>query len=150
MDLYTLAPGIRLSFNEIYTGSWEKGDSSVFGQRMLILNFCVRGRCEASLGPNRYAIVKEDQVCVSTVLPTRDFYYPGRLYEGIQLYLDRDILDGEGGRDFLSALGVPPEPIAALFCGKDRRSISSAPWWQADASKCHRSSARPHALRYTK
>lgn len=119
MDLYTLASGIRISFNEIYTSSWEKGDSSIFGERMLILNFCVHGRCNASLAQNQYAIVKENQVCVSTVLPTKDFYYPGRLYEGIQLYLDLDILREAQGRDFLSEMGVPPEQIVEVFCGKD-------------------------------
>ena len=119
LDLYTLAPGIRISFNEIYTGSWEKGDSSIFGERMLILNFCIHGRCDASLAQNRYAIVKENQVCVSTVLPTKDFYYPGRLYEGIQLYLDLDILREAQGQDFLSEMGVPLEQIAEVFCGKD-------------------------------
>ena len=119
LDLYTLAPGIRISFNEIYTSSWEKGDSSIFGERMLILNFCIHGRCDASLAQNRYAIVKENQVCVSTVLPTKDFYYPGRLYEGIQLYLDLDILREAQGQDFLSEMGVPLEQIAEVFCGKD-------------------------------
>ena len=119
MDLYTLAPGVRISFNEIYTSSWEKGDSSIFGERMLILNFCIHGRCDVSLAQNRYAIVKENRVCVSTVLPTKDFYYPGRLYEGIQLYLDFDILHNMRGRDFLSEMGVPLEQIAEVFCGKD-------------------------------
>ena len=119
MDLYTLAPGIRISFNEIYTSSWEKGDSSIFGDRMLILNFCFHGRCDVSLAQNRYAIVKENQVCVSTVLPTKDFYYPGKLYEGIQLYLDLDILDRTDGRNLLSGMGVPPEQIVEVFCGKD-------------------------------
>ena len=114
-----MASGIRISFNEIYTSSWEKGDSSIFGQRMLILNFCVRGRCDVSLAQNRYAIVKENQVCVSTVLPTKDFYYPGRLYEGIQLYFDMDALQQTAGQDFLSLMGVPPEYIVELFCGKD-------------------------------
>lgn len=100
LHFYTLAPGIRISFNEIHTSSWEKGDSSLYGERMLILNFCVHGRCDASLAQNRYAIVKENQVCLSTILPTKDFYYPGRLYEGIQFYLDLDILHQETDRTF--------------------------------------------------
>lgn len=119
LDLYTLAPGIRISFNEIYTSSWEKGDSSIFGKRMLILNFCIHGRCDVSLAQNRYAIVKENQVCVSTVLPTKDFYYPGRLYEGIQLYLDLDILHDAGGPDFLSEMGISLEQVVEVFCGKN-------------------------------
>lgn len=119
LDLYTLAPGIRISFNEIYTSSWEKGDSSIFGERMLILNFCIHGRCDASLAQNRYAIVKENQVCVSTVLPTKDFYYPGSQYEGIQLYLDLDMVREANGLDFLSEMGVSLEQIVEVFCGKD-------------------------------
>ena len=100
LALYTLALGIRLSFNEIYTSSWEKGDSSIFGERMLIVNFCIHGRCDVSLAKNRYAIVKENQVCISTVMPTKDFYYPRSLYEGIQLYPDLDILRDENGHLF--------------------------------------------------
>ena len=119
LALYTLAPGIRLSFNEIYTSSWEKGDSSIFGERMLIVNFCIHGRCDVSLAKNRYAIVKENQVCISTVMPTKDFYYPRSLYEGIQLYLNLDILHDENGQDFLSALGISLEQIVEIFCEKD-------------------------------
>lgn len=118
-----MAPGIRFSFNEIYTSSWEKGDNSIFGERMLILNFCIHGRCDASLAQNRYVIVKENQVCVSTVLPTKDFYYPGRLYEGIQLYLDLDILQNAREQNFLSEMGVSLAQIVEVFCGKDGLSL---------------------------
>lgn len=119
MDFYTLSPGIGISFNEIYTSSWEKGDSSFFGEQMLILNFCLRGRCDVALTQNRYAIVRENQICVSTVLPTKEFYYPGRLYEGIQLYFDLDVLRQTDGQDLLSQMGVPAEQFARIFCGKN-------------------------------
>lgn len=119
VDFYTLAPGIGISFNQIHTDSWEKGDGSIFGKRMLILNFCLRGRCDVSLAQNRYAIVKENQVCVSTILPSKDFYYPGRLYEGIQFYLDLDTLDAACGQDFLSEMGIHLTQLTELFCGKN-------------------------------
>ena len=57
-------------------------------------------------------------ICVSTFLPTKDFYYPGRLYEGIQIYIDRNYVK-EAGKDFLFELGVNTEQIAEVFCGKD-------------------------------
>ena len=116
MDMYLLAPGIRICFDQIYTNSWTKGDSSLFSDQMLILNFCIQGRCDVSLTDNHYAIVKERQVCVSTILPTRDFYYPGRLYEGVQLFLDRSILRKNAGTDFLSLLGISVEQITETFC----------------------------------
>lgn len=119
VDLYVLAPGIRLSFNQIYTGSWQKGDSSLFPERMLTFNFCLGGRCDASLAHGRCAIVKERQVCVSTRMPTRDFYYPGRRYEGIQFYLDLAQMEQHPGQDFLVLLGVDPGQIAETFCSAD-------------------------------
>lgn len=119
VDLYALAPGIRLSFNQIHTSSWQKGDSSIFPERMLTFNFCLCGRCDVSLAQNRYAIVKERQVCVSTRLPTKDFYYPGRCYEGIQFYLDLAVLEQHAGQDFLALMGVHPEQIVEAFCGAD-------------------------------
>lgn len=118
-DYYILSPGISISFNQIYTGSWTKGDSSLFSDRMLILNFCLHGRCDASLAGNRYAIVRESQVCVSTILPTKDFYYPGRLYEGFQIYLDLTAPELSTENSFLSLLGVHIDPILELFCGKN-------------------------------
>lgn len=119
VDFYTLAPGISISFNQIYTSSWKKGGSPFFKERMLIVNFCLQGRCEASLAQNRYGIVKENQVCVSTVLPSEDFYYPGRLYEGVQFFLDIDILEQANGQDFLSEMGVHLKKIIEQFCSKN-------------------------------
>lgn len=119
VDFYELEPGIGISFNQINTDSWKKGDGSFFGERMLILNFCLRGRCEASLAQNRYGIVKEGEVCVSTVLPSEDFYYPGRLYEGIQLFLDLGILAQMEGRDVLTGMGIHTERVIEQYCGRD-------------------------------
>ena len=118
MDFYSLAPGISISFNQIHSSGWPKGDSSVFSDKMLVLNYCLKGRCDATLDKNQYAIVSEGHVCVSTILPVRDFYYPGRLYEGIQLYLDRLILEKPDSTDFLRQLGVYTEQLAELFCQK--------------------------------
>lgn len=118
VDVYMLAPGVSISFNQIYTNSWTKGDSSIFSDEMLIFNFCLQGRCDVSLAGNRYAIVKEGQVCISTILPTKDFYYPGRLYEGVQFYIDRKILAQMAGEDLLAWMGIPVDQIIAMFCGK--------------------------------
>ena len=120
VDLYGLAPGISICFNQIYTDSWVKGDSGLFPAEPLILNFCRRGRCDAALTRNRYAMVRERQVCVSTCVPAKDFYYPGRLYEGVQVYLDRGVLKEADGTDFLSMLGISAEQITEKFCGQDR------------------------------
>ena len=119
VEVYVLAPGIRISFKQINTSSWPKGDSSFFPERMLTLNFCIGGRCDVSLAQNRYAIVKEQQVCVSTIRPTKDFYYPGKHYYGIQFYLDLSELERCGGQDFLTLLGIPLCQLRDTFCSAD-------------------------------
>lgn len=119
VDSYILGNGISICFNQIYRSSWTKGDSSVFSDEMLILNFCRSGRCDVSLAQNRYAIVKERQVCVSTILPNKDFYYPGRLYEGVQIYIDRRKVREADGADFLTMMGIRTEQLVELFCAKE-------------------------------
>ena len=120
VDFYVLAPHVGICFNEIYTNSWTKGDSSLFSEQMLILNFCINGRCDVSLSGNRYAIVGKRQICISTIRPTKDFYYPGCLYEGIQIYIDMSSLHAaDSHTDFLSLLGIHPEQIVEIFCGND-------------------------------
>lgn len=119
VDFYVLAPGICISFNEIYTDSWTKGNNRIFSDKMFIVNFCTRGRCDTCLTGNRYAIVKENQVCVSTMCPTKDFYYPGRLYEGVQLYIDRKVLEAGHGNDLLSTLGINIDHLIENYCGSN-------------------------------
>ena len=119
MDFYCLAPGITLSFNQIHTTDWSKGDGSIFSEQMLVLNFCIKGRCDATLDQNQSAIVSEGQVCLSTILPVRDFYYPGRLYEGIQFYLDRSLLGQPNQNNFLTEMGIEVEALTKRFCHKN-------------------------------
>lgn len=117
VDYYILAPGVSLLFNRIYTGTWQKGDMPASG-RLLNLNFCIEGRCDVSLEDNQYAIVKKKQVCISTKLPDKDFYYPGKLYEGIQMFIDLEMPEGCGKQNYLTYLGIDPEYIAAVFCSQ--------------------------------
>ena len=116
VDLYLLFPGIYIAFNRIYTSSCPKGDGSLYG---LVANFCINGRCDVVLANGKYMIVKENSITLTTVAPDKDFYYPGSLYEGIQVYIDLNNSDIAKGSDFLSLLGTSPFEIKQLFCDKN-------------------------------
>ncbi len=116
INIYTIFPGIHIAFNQIYTNSCARGDNSIYSEQMLIINFCICGRCEATLSGNKYAIVGKNQICISTIPPTKDFYYPGCIYEGIQLYLDLSRLTTLDGEHSLSFLGIDLNHLTALFC----------------------------------
>lgn len=114
VDYYILAPGISLLFNRIYTDSWGRGDMPA-SDRLLNLNFCIDGRCDVSLKKNQHAIVKKDQVCISTIPPDKDFYYPGKRYEGVQLFIDLQVLE-QLQENYLHYLGVDLQYIEQAFC----------------------------------
>lgn len=116
MEFYTVAPGVSISFNHIFSSTWPKGDDTFFSKQMLILNFCKKGRCDATLDNGQYAIVSEGDVCLSTVLPVNDFYYPGRIYEGVQLYIDCLTLNELGENNFLMQMGIDINQIIKRFC----------------------------------
>lgn len=61
---------------------------------------------------------QKDQVCISTISPDKDFYYPGKLYEGIQLFIDLQILEESKDNHFLPFLGIDPNDITSVFCSK--------------------------------
>ena len=113
IDLYMLDQGIYMAFNRIYTGSAEKSDSSLYD---LTINFSIKGRCDVTLKSGKYAIVKENHLSISTSAPDKDFYFPGNLYEGIQLYIDCSVQQIRNGEDFFSMLGVSPFSFKHLFC----------------------------------
>lgn len=117
VEYYLLAPGITILFNQIYLNTWEKGEYFNSGN-ILTLNFCIDGRCDVSLGRNQYAIVKKGQVCISTIAPDKDFYYPGKRYEGIQLFIDVQAVKSSKNSDFLSYLGIDVAGIANIFCAE--------------------------------
>ena len=44
LRLFSLAPGVILSFNRIYTHVWPLAQTET--ANILLLNFCLNGRCE--------------------------------------------------------------------------------------------------------
>lgn len=116
VDFYTLAPGINLLFNRIYVSNWGREGMPV-SDRILNLNFCINGRCDVSLEKNQYAIVKKNQVCISTIPPNKDFYYPGKCYEGIQIFVDLQMQD-ELKENYLHYLGIDLNYIERIFCAR--------------------------------
>ncbi|MCR5666951.1 MAG: AraC family transcriptional regulator [Eubacterium sp.] len=115
IEMYNLDSAVSIVFNSIYTNQCKKADDAFYSDKMLILNCCINGRCDVFLGQNRYAIVKENHICLSTIMPEKDFYYPGRLYEGIQIF----VRFHEGKSHLLEYLGINANKVIESFCEKN-------------------------------
>lgn len=57
----------------------------------LIINYCVRGRCELLLNDNRHVFLTVGHVSLTERFAQNEYIYPGRAYEGIELFIDPDV-----------------------------------------------------------
>lgn len=64
---------------------------------IIYVNYCTRGSCEIRLDHNLSTCVSDNELCISTIPATKDCYFPQRVYEGIELYFDLDILKEHSG-----------------------------------------------------
>ena len=57
LRLFSLAPGVILSFNRIYTQVWPLAQTEA--AHILLLNFCLNGRCEVDLDNGQFAFLSQ-------------------------------------------------------------------------------------------
>lgn len=90
LRLFSLWDGAVLSFNQIYTQVWPLAQNEA--ANILLLNFCRKGRCEVALEDGQFAFLSQGHMAVGTQQAQEEYRYPSGLYEGIELFLDLDLL----------------------------------------------------------
>lgn len=101
---YVLYPGIYLWKNDFHM---KKIPNQVFhDDPYMKLNYCLKGRCEASLGDNRFVYLEPGVVSLDRNRPENMFVAPSGRYKGIEIIMDMNILAAEMPGIF-SDLGIP-------------------------------------------
>ena len=90
LRLFSLWDGAVLSFNRIYAQVWPLAQNEA--ANILLLNFCRKGRCEVALEDGQFAFLSQGHMAVGTQQAQEEYRYPSGLYEGIELFLDLDLL----------------------------------------------------------
>lgn len=90
LRLFSLWEGAILSFNRIYTQVWPLAQNEA--ANILLLNFCQKGRCEVVLEDGQFAFLSQGHMAVGTQQAQEEYRYPSGLYEGVELFLDLDML----------------------------------------------------------
>lgn len=90
LRLFSLWEGAILSFNRIYTQVWPLAQNEA--ANILLLNFCRKGRCEVALEDGQFAFLSQGHMAVGTQQAQEEYRYPSGLYEGVELFLDLDML----------------------------------------------------------
>ncbi|MFR8542830.1 MAG: hypothetical protein ACLVD8_26010 [Enterocloster sp.] len=93
---------------------------------ILLLNFCQKGRCEVALEDGQFAFLSQGHMAVGTQQAQEEYRYPSGLYEGIELFLDLDMLahrpyplfqeGGKPGGDHGAPAYLPPTVFGTHAC----------------------------------
>lgn len=124
LRLFSLAPGVILSFNRIYTHVWPLAQTET--ANILLLNFCLNGRCEVDLDNGQFAFLSQGIMALGTQQVTEPYRYPSSVYEGVELFLDLDTLEQEPYCLFLEA-GIDLATLIRRFQAAQKLYLAQAP-----------------------
>lgn len=124
LRLFPLAPGVILSFNRIYTHVWPLAQTET--ANILLLNFCLNGRCEVDLDNGQFAFLSQGVMALGTQQVTEPYRYPSSVYEGVELFLDLDTLEQEPYCLFLEA-GIDLATLIRHFQAAQKLYLAQAP-----------------------
>ena len=124
LRLFSLAPGVILSFNRIYTHVWPLAQTET--ANILLLNFCLNGRCEVDLDNGQFAFLSQGIMALGTQQVTEPYRYPSSVYEGVELFLDLDTLEQEPYCLFLEA-GIDLATLIRRFQAAQKLYLAQTP-----------------------
>lgn len=91
MKFIPLFEGVTLALIEVHASTWPApAPANTVSQNTgpLIINYCIRGRCELVLNDNTSVFLTSGQLSLTERFAQNQYIYPGGLYEGIELFID--------------------------------------------------------------
>lgn len=124
MTCFEVAPGIRLTFNDLATTSCYR--PLVFTQEYLELNYCTSGCYEGTLWDGSVSFVGEGDLCVSCLGPTHETFTGSRLplgrYRGVTVLLECEKAQKTLDETFPQG-AIDLSAIAARICAVGRARV---------------------------
>ena len=98
MTFFPLFSGLTIAYIFVNSPTWVAPnfceDSSI-EKGPLLLNYCVTGRCEIVLNNENFVYVKDREISLTERFAQKQYVYPRRIYEGMELFVDTDTLTSE-------------------------------------------------------
>lgn len=129
MQFVLLFDGVTLAVIEVHSVLWpapklQKTTPDANGP--LIINYCIRGRCELVLNDNKSVFLSAGQISLTEKFAQSQYIYPGGLYEGIELFIDPEAV-----RDGVAVLrdhfGLYIEELSRRYCSDGDTFIAELP-----------------------
>lgn len=124
-----LFEGVTLAVIEVHSAQWPAPrlpESTPDANGPLIINYCIRGRCELMLNDNKSVFLSAGQISLTEKFAQSQYVYPGGLYEGIELFIDP-----QTARDGVAVLrdhfGLHIEELSKRYCRDGGTFIAELP-----------------------
>ena len=127
MTFFQLFPGLTIAYIFINSPTWvapNLGEDSFIKKGPLLLNYCVTGRCEIILNNGNFVYVKDGDISLTECFAQKQYVYPRRIYEGMELFVDTNTLATESTW-IQKEFGIDIPKIIELFCPNDNTYISA-------------------------
>lgn len=127
MTFFQLFPGLTIAYIFINSPTWAApnlGEDSFIKKGPLLLNYCVTGRCEIILNNGNFVYVKDGDISLTECFAQKQYVYPRRIYEGMELFVDTNTLATESTW-MQKEFGIDIPKIIELFCPNDNTYISA-------------------------
>ncbi|MBU5317537.1 AraC family transcriptional regulator [Clostridium bornimense] len=139
MTFFNLFPGISLAYIFINSPTWpipnfsQESSSSI----PLSINYCISGRCELFLDNDTFVYLANGDFSIIKRPAQKQYTYPLRIYEGIELFIDIDIISKEAPfinetfhLDFHKLLDLycPANKTYISHCTENTKQIFSKIW----------------------
>ena len=127
MTFFQLFPGLTIAYIFINSPTWAApnlGEDSFIKKGPLLLNYCVTGRCEIILNNGNFVYVKDGDISLTECFAQKQYVYPRRIYEGMELFVDTNTLATESTW-IQKEFGIDIPKIIELFCPNDNTYISA-------------------------
>ncbi len=140
MQFIRLFDGITLAVIEVHASYWpapvpEESSPEMTGP--LIVNYCIRGRCELVLNDNKSVFLTSGQISLTEKFAQKQYVYPGGLYEGIELFIDPETTQN-GATALSDVFGLRVEELSRRYCGSGGTYIAKLPLSESLLKKLYR------------
>lgn len=127
MTFFPLFPGLTIAYIFVNSPTWTAPNFCEYGsieKGPLLLNYCVTGRCEIILNNENFVYVKDGEISLTERFAQKQYVYPRRIYEGMELFVDTDTLTSESAW-IQKEFGIDFHKIIELFCPNGNTYIST-------------------------
>lgn len=127
MTFFPLFPGLTIAYIFVNSPTWTAPNFCEDGsieKGPLLLNYCVTGRCEIILNNENFVYVKDGEISLTERFAQKQYVYPRRIYEGMELFVDTDTLTSENAW-IQKEFGIDFHKIIELFCPNGNTYIST-------------------------